>query len=126
MILALPQPLKIKALVLMPVMGRWAQVMLAFSADYAGLTRGLGAPFTDQVTLLTLILASSVTGVIAIALFPMEGIFVAAGIVVFILLYCSYFKRTFGGVTGDILGAATEISEVMVLLLLLVIFRHPI
>jgi len=97
-------------------------VLLAYSAEYAGLTRGLGFPFTEQVTLLTLILASSVTAVIAIALFMVKGMIVAAGVVVFMLLYSSFFKRTCGGVTGDILGAATEITEVLVLLLLLVIF----
>lgn len=122
MILALPPSLKNKALLLMPVMGRWAQVMLAYSAEYAGLSRGLGFPFTEQVTVLILIIASSFTAVIASALFMVKGMFVAAGVVVFMLFYSSFFKRTCGGVTGDILGAATEITEVVVLLLLLVVF----
>ena len=122
MILALPPSLKNNALLLMPVMGRWAQVMLAYSSEYAGLTRGLGFPFTEQVTVMTLTIASTVAGVIAIALFMVQGMLVAAGVVVFMLVYSSFFKRTCGGVTGDILGAATEITEVLVLLLLLVIF----
>ena len=122
MLLALPPALKNKALLLMPVMGRWAQVMLAYSAEYAGLTRGLGFPFTEQVTVLILIVASSVAGIIAFALFFVKGMFVAGGVVFFMVLYGAFFKRACGGVTGDILGAATEMTEVLVLLLLLVQF----
>jgi adenosylcobinamide-GDP ribazoletransferase len=122
MLLSLPPSLKNKALLLMPVMGRWSQVMLAYSAEYAGLTRGLGFPFTAQVTRITLSVASAVTGIIAFALFFIKGMLVAGGVVLFMLLYSAFFKRTCGGVTGDILGASTEITEVLVLLLLLVKF----
>ena len=36
--------------------------------------------------------------------------------------YAAYFRRTLGGVTGDVLGAATELVETAALIMLLVTF----
>jgi len=119
-IMALSPSRKNEALLLMPVMGRWAQVLLAYSADYAGLKRGLGSAFTEQVTVLTLIIAAVLAGIIATALLGGMGLILVCFVGLFMLLYNSFFKRTFGGVTGDILGAATEMTEVVSLLVLLI------
>lgn len=119
MIFSLPLPLKNGALLLMPVMGRWAQVVLAYSSAYASPVRGLGFPFTREVTPFMLLAASATAAAIAFALFSLKGLIVAGGVVLFALLLRSFFKRTCGGVTGDILGAATEITEVLAVLFLL-------
>ena len=49
-LIALSAALKNKALLLMPLMGRWAQVIVAYCSDYGGLSKGLGFPFTTHVS----------------------------------------------------------------------------
>ena len=49
--------------------------------------------------------------------FPLVGLCMGA-----CLAYTAYFRRTLGGVTGDVLGAATELAETAALIMLLVKF----
>ncbi|NIR02508.1 MAG: adenosylcobinamide-GDP ribazoletransferase, partial [Gemmatimonadales bacterium] len=43
--------------------------------------------------------------------------------VVFVLFFGEYFRAKVGGVTGDIIGAAKEIDELVFLFTALVVFR---
>jgi adenosylcobinamide-GDP ribazoletransferase len=52
---------------------------------------------------------------LAVLLLRVEGLLLWAGAGVLIWLLSRYFKKTLGGVTGDVLGAANEVVEVAVL-----------
>lgn len=107
------------ALILMTVFSRWALVALCFMSDYArkdGKARGFiehaskrsfvtGAIFT----LLVFFIIAGLKGVIAFML-SFVGIF----------LFMLYSKKKIGGMTGDTLGAACELSEILVLLSVLI------
>ncbi|NIQ96185.1 MAG: adenosylcobinamide-GDP ribazoletransferase, partial [Desulfuromonadales bacterium] len=58
----------------------------------------------------------------AIVLFGLKGVFLVflIGLVAMVLL--RYFEKRLGGVTGDVLGAATELLEVLALLFILAVF----
>ena len=121
-LLALSGHLIYKALLLVPVIGRWAQLLVAYRADYAGLTRGVGFTFTRHVTLPVVLCTSLLVAAFAYYLFSLKGVAAAVMILVACRAYAVYFRRTLGGVTGDVLGAATELAETAALIMLLIRF----
>ncbi len=120
-----PAAQKTAALVCMPAAGRWMQVMLAVACAYARPEGGTGGAFVAHVGRREGFIASATLllgllfffGGIGMALFLLLGLAAWALIV--------YFRRRLGGVTGDVLGAATEMTEVFTLLLVLAFFARP-
>jgi len=106
------------ALVLFPVLGRYAIVQLTFSSVYARPEGGLGAIFTNhcgQRELFSAVIISLISGLL-FAGFAGFLSFVAVLIYVVIIKYAA--QRRLGGVTGDILGFACESGEALVLIVL--------
>jgi adenosylcobinamide-GDP ribazoletransferase len=109
------QPASLWAIFLFPVVSRWGMVLLAFSAPYARAEGGLGQAMTDGLdrstlagaTLGVLVLAAPAGGVKGLVLLAVAGVAVLGS--------SHYFKFKLGGVTGDVLGAANEALEVLVL-----------
>jgi adenosylcobinamide-GDP ribazoletransferase len=121
-LLAMSRQLKYRALLLVPMIGRWAQVLVAYRADYAGLSRGIGFTFTRQVTLPVVLCTSLLAAGVAYCLFSLKGAAAAVMILASCRAYAAYFRRALGGITGDVLGAATELAETAALIMLLVRF----
>jgi len=119
---ALPEYLKNQSLLLMPMIGRWSQVSVAYFSDYAGQKKGLGFPITRHVTSLIFVCTTVISLLVAAYLFHHRGFIIVVLVALFCLLYSRFFKRVLGGVTGDVLGAANEITEVAVLIMILVKF----
>lgn len=114
-----PAAHKSAALLLMPAAGRWMQVVLAALCPYVRSEGGTGGAFVDQVGERELLLGSVTLLVAALVLFGVKGVAFMVLLGVGALLLWRYFEHRLGGVTGDVLGAATEISEVLALLLIL-------
>jgi adenosylcobinamide-GDP ribazoletransferase len=109
------------ALILMTVVGRNSMVLVCYRSPYARTGEGLGKPFTENLG--TRELTFSLLSAFGIALLTMgiNGILVFLEICLFSLVYRFYFIKKLGGVTGDILGMANELSELLCLILLIIL-----
>jgi len=117
----LPLELKSAALVFMPAAGRWVQVVLAVSCRYLRGREGTGAVFVEFAGERELLLACGTLLLAAVVLFQLQGIFLIFLLGVATVLLIKFFELRLGGVTGDVLGAASELIEVLVLLLALAV-----
>jgi len=117
-----PKAVTPAALIFMPAAGRWAQVVLACCAPYVRPEGGTGAAFVDHVGMREFLLAGVTLAAAALILFDWKGgvLLLLLGLAVLVLLH--YFRRRLGGVTGDVLGAATELIEVFTLLAVLTLY----
>lgn len=129
---AIPPAAKGTALILMLVLGRWAQVYGATVYTYARVGGGI-ASFTDRVGIRELFWAS-VTVVLAViillgiyisgpdlSMFPMvvvKGLMLLGVVLAATAALGWYISGKLGGMTGDTLGAISESIEVLVLLIL--------
>ncbi len=117
LLIQLPQEMKVPALIVIPVLGRWSQVYGAKVYTYARVGEGTGA-FTDHVGWREITWATITAGLVVAALFKFMGIFIAIPVLLGTLLLFVYVYTKLKGITGDSLGAVTECVEVLVLLTL--------
>jgi adenosylcobinamide-GDP ribazoletransferase len=117
-----PLELKSAALIFMPAAGRWVQVCLACYCPYVRAEGGTGGAFVDNVEQPEFLRASATLLVAALILFWLKGIFLIFLLSLATMVLIRYFEVRLGGVTGDVLGAVTEIVEVLTLLLILAVY----
>ena len=122
---AVPTGEHIALLIGMPVVGRWAMVVGAFHVAYARSEGGLAQPFLAHLSWRHLCVATVTAGlVLTLLLGPwaaLGSLFIGAAL---IRLSTLWFHRMFGGVTGDLLGAMNEISEILFIVIVpVVLFR---
>ena len=111
------------ALLLAPILGRWADCfgIYWFPAAREG---GLGRMFNSQVRQRDFWLASLLTVGVTWLIADLNGL-IAFGLVLGLAyLLARWWVRDFGGLTGDTYGALCEISEVVVLATLTVRLGH--
>jgi adenosylcobinamide-GDP ribazoletransferase len=108
------------SLILMAVMGRNSMVLVCYRSPYARSDGGLAKPFSENLRVCEMAFASASALGIAFLLIGVKGIAVFLGIGLFSFGYRLFFMKKLGGVTGDILGAANEMAELLCLILLIV------
>ena len=123
-LIEIPAGIKREALMVMPVLGRWSTVQLATWINYAGKGYGTGLAFTQYVGRKEGLFSTIITAAIVAVIFGVRGVFVLLTVAVLTLFLGLFFKKRIGGVTGDIMGAVCEISEVGVLILICAFFMQ--
>jgi adenosylcobinamide-GDP ribazoletransferase len=115
-------PMIVPTLLLMPVLSRWMMVSSMFIAPSARKS-GMGFAFKQGATRGRFIAACIITAIISFAVLGWHGLLLMAMVWITASLVALFFSWRFGGLTGDNYGAINEISEVLALLLIVVVFR---
>jgi len=104
------------ALILMPVISRYGMALLTHISPYAR-DEGMGRPFAEGLTRARVIIAALVTLGIAFITASMEGVMMVIIATALCLLWSRWFIKKIGGITGDVIGAFNEVTELSVLIL---------
>lgn len=117
-LMALPQALRLPALLCMPAIGRWAMVTMAWASPYARAEGGLAAPFLTHLSSIHVLISTAVLFVgLGLAFGVSSAFVVLLCAAVLLVVVWAGFRHWFGGITGDTLGATNELIEIVFLLL---------
>jgi adenosylcobinamide-GDP ribazoletransferase len=121
---------KTAALLTAPAFGRWSQMLMMFEASYAR-EQGTGGAFVGHVRFGGLVAATAVTvGLSGFVIYEYDmitailAIAIPFAVAAFTLLWRWFVTRKVGGVTGDTVGAASEMNEALTLLLFVFLLRE--
>ncbi len=109
------------SLISMAVMGRNSMVLVCYRSPYARSGEGLAKPFIENLTAREVILSLVSAFGIALLIMNVKGILVFLGVCLFSLAYRAFFIKKLGGITGDILGASNELTELLSILLSIIL-----
>jgi len=101
-------------LVIAPALGRWSSVLASAMLPYARRDES-GVP--DLVGHAEWLAATAIAIALAAGLARWRGVAACAVVAVLSVIWCAICRRRIGGLTGDTLGALTEVTELSVYLL---------
>jgi len=105
----------VKAILIACVLSRTVLVLLSYISVYARKEGGLGNLYIGRITLKTIIVALIIAALIMSLLLGYKAMYIFLPVIIIMFLYEKYIKAKIGGMTGDTLGAASEITEILVL-----------
>ncbi len=117
---ALPMESRFGTIALAPCLARWAILVVMDRFPYVR-REGLGTPFLRDGSRRSLVGGSVVAVVATVALSGPVGLVLIAAAGLVSGAVGAWAKRRIGGVTGDVYGAACEVSEAAVLVLAVVL-----
>jgi len=123
LLLDMSPPLLVPVFFVMPIIGRMAMVLAVSCFPYAR-ADGMGKTFADMADRGTVAIAAVTTSVLVIPIGLLATLALVLGIV-FALLFCRWMTAILGGVTGDVYGAATVLTETIVLAVFSLASTHP-
>jgi adenosylcobinamide-GDP ribazoletransferase len=110
----------LKTIILFPVCARWAASYAMTTQSFAR-KDGLGFLFSNGSKKSGLIVPTVIAIAISAIVLKADGLLMLTGVFVFALVFLKWTRDKIGGITGDIVGALIELSEVVALLTSLVL-----
>jgi adenosylcobinamide-GDP ribazoletransferase len=111
---------RFNAILIFPAISRACLPVPAYLYDYPR-EKGKGAGFVKYMTPSILLFGLSVSAVVMYLIMQVKGIIILLSAALFSGLAAYFFSRRFNGITGDVLGAVNELTEVFVLFLVILI-----
>lgn len=112
----LPKEILWKSLIMMIVFARWAQSLACFVSNYAR-QDGKAKRFVEYSDQKGVIAGGLFTLALFLLLIGLKGLVLFVISLSLMLLFINYAKRKIGGMTGDTIGATSEIAEALILLI---------
>lgn len=112
--------IKNSALILMCVLSRYAMVFTLYKFNYAR-PEGKAKIFFSAVDHKTFFLAAAITLICSTALYAFSGLILCIAVTLCTFGIASYMAKKLNGLTGDTLGAINELTEILVLFLIVII-----
>jgi adenosylcobinamide-GDP ribazoletransferase len=114
LLLALPKTILPLTLILMTTFARWSQTFACFTSGYAR-EEGKGRAFIGYNSKKGFFIAGAFTIFVFLSLMRFKGIIFLAFSLVPVGLFITYIKKKLGGMTGDTVGAVSELAEIAML-----------
>ena len=119
-LVSLSDAMMMPALLLMPALGRWIMVSAIFIFPYAR-SSGMGLAFKQSAAWHRFAIATAIAIVASVLLLSWGALVLMAVLWLITFGIVRYFHSRLGGLTGDVYGALNELSEAVVLILIIII-----
>jgi len=113
-------PLKNISLLLMCVISRWSPVLSMFYSAYAR-EEGKAKVFIEGMNRKIFLFSLLIAILCVTAIWGLRGLYIFLIASALIFLVNKFIERQIGGITGDTLGAVSELTEVMVLIVVCIL-----
>ncbi len=120
-IVSIPQDILWKSLIMMAVFARWSQSYACYSSKSAR-EDGKAKLFIEYAGPKETVIGELFTLVLFLLLAGLRGLMLFVLAFILIFLFNAYARRKIGGMTGDTIGATSEIAETGILFLSLLFF----
>lgn len=117
LLVSLPEGSIEASLIAMAVLSRGSFVASCAFYPCARTTEGLGGKFAKKLTGKEIAMAAGTAIAMVSLIFGLKVFIVLPAVFLVVLIFCGYFYKKLGGITGDTMGALGEIMEVVVLAL---------
>ncbi|PKL15771.1 MAG: adenosylcobinamide-GDP ribazoletransferase, partial [Spirochaetae bacterium HGW-Spirochaetae-5] len=129
-LVSLSAEIAILSLLAAPAAARMTIAWCAGVSIYARSEKGMGMVTVERTGWREIVITTIITSVLIFALFRFSLIILPSAVIIsaagFALLFSYYSSKKIGGITGDVIGAVIELSEVLILILFVLFETFPV
>jgi len=118
LIAAVPKVLLIKSLIMMTTFARWSQALSCLISNYAR-SEGKGRFFMENVNKKDIVAGGIFTLLLFLLVIGIKGLLIFGAGLLLTFLFVRHAKHKIDGMTGDTIGAVSEIAEASIFLLVI-------